>query len=201
MRLYNAAPMKKLLSLTPVLLLLSACTSGPPQGMSLEERLKNHLFAEAYYDTLLDRMVELDIQDDPLLEDSGKASIVENTRRDALAKAKEATRKQREGLAGNFVPAKEQTGGEVLYVDNSLHFGPTFDTYPGPSLHVLLTTIVDPREGTFPDDTAIDLGEIQSPLGAQIIPVPEMEDTAKYRTVVLWDTKLERLYGFAQLSK
>src|SRR3989344_6722607 len=111
-RLYNAAPMKKLLSLTSVLLLLSACTGRPPQGMSLEERLKNHLFAEAYYDTLLDRMVELDIQDDPLLEDSGKASIVENTRRDALAKAKEATRKQREGLVGSFVPAKEQAGGE-----------------------------------------------------------------------------------------
>ncbi|MEK7591434.1 MAG: DM13 domain-containing protein [Patescibacteria group bacterium] len=192
--------MKKALFLFP--LLLVACKGTPPgSGISLEQRLENPLFAEVYYDVLLDRMVELDIQDDPILKDEDKAEIVEDTRRNALAKAKVANTKQREGMMGNFVPITEETKGEALFVDSTLYFGPTFEANPGPSVHVLLTTVVDPREGTFPDETVIDIGPLESPFGAQAIMVPAMEDASKYRTVVLWDTELERIHGFAQLSK
>lgn len=193
--------MKKNLFLLLPLLLVSCKAVPGGSGITLEERLQNPLFAEIYYDILLDRMVELDIQDDPILKDADKAKIVEDTRRDALAKAKAANTKQREGMMGNFISVAEETKGEALFVDATLYVGPTFESNPGPSVHVLLTTVVDPREGTFPDETSIDLGPLESPFGSQAMAVPPMEDASKYRTVVLWDTKLERIHGFAQMSR
>ena len=169
--------------------------------MTLEQQLANPLYAEQYYDILLDRMVELDIQDDPLMQDASKAALVDNTRLDALKKAKEATQRQREGTIGQFIGASEEVRGEALYVDNMLYFGPTFETYPGPELHVFLSTVVDPRDVAFPDDTSMDLGRVESAFGAQSMAVPEVENPLLYRTVALWDTKLERLYGFAQLAQ
>ena len=179
---------------------LSAC-AAPNGTMTLEQQLANPLYAEQYYDILLDRMVELDIQDDPLMQDANKAALVEDTRLEALKKAKEATQRQREGALGVFIGVKEEVRGEALYVGNMLYVGPTFETYPGPELHVFLSTVVDPRDVEFPDDTSMDLGRVESAFGAQSMAVPEVENPLLYRTVALWDTKLERLYGFAQLAQ
>ncbi len=196
----QSAPMKRLFVLLLPLLVLAGCASKPPQ-LTLEEALLNPLFAEQYYDMLVDLIVELEIKKDPLLEDKRKKATADEARRDALAKAKEATKVQREGTMGGFVPAKEFAKGEVLYRENRLFLGSTFETSPGPSLHLFLSTVVDPRDTAFPDDTSIDLGRLESAFGAQQYSVPPMDNPLLYRTVVLFDTKFERIYGFAQLSK
>lgn len=185
------------------LLSLAACGTKSNEGatVTLEQLLENPLYAEQYYDELLDRMVNLEIQQDPLLEDGGKQSFVDDTQRDALTKAKEATAKQREGSMGTFVPVKEEPMGETLYVDNVVYVGPTFTTPPGPTLSIYLSTLVDPRDAAFPEEQALDLGRLESPYGAQRYSVPPVENPLLYRTVVLYDKKLERIYGFAQINR
>jgi len=69
-------------------------------------------------------------------------------------------------------------------------------------LHVYLTNAVDPRDVAFPDPSAKDIGLIASPYGAQSYALALTPDELKkYRTVVLLDRELNRIYGFAQLSK
>lgn len=64
-----------------------------------------------------------------------------------------------------------------------------------------VSNAVDPRDVNFPDDTAIDLGQLESPYGMQRYSVPGAEEEVQqYRTVVLFDKSLERIYGFAQLD-
>lgn len=210
--------MKKFILATLVpLFALTACGTKINEGtaVKLEQLLENPLYAEQYYDELLDRMVELEIQKDPLLEDGSKQSLVDDTQRDALTKAKEATAKQREGLMGSFVAAKEAPMGEVLYVGDVLYLGQTFTTPPGPGLAIYLSTLVDPRDAEkFPavrgpegpsgpewEDQSVELGRLESPYGAQRYSVPSVENPLMYRTVVLFDQKLERIYGFAQINR
>lgn len=191
--------MKKTIVLCLGSMLLAGCS--PELSVQLQDRLKNPLYAEQYYDLLLDRMVDLKIREDPILKDSAKAAVIEDTRLSALMRTKEANTAQREGMLGAFISGVEEAHGEALLTESALYLGPTFETYPGPSLHVLLTTVVDPREGIFPDPTSVDLGAIEDPFGAQTFSVPKLENASAYRTVVIWDTKLERIYGFAQLAK
>jgi len=192
--------MKKLIALAFSTLLLGACSESG-KSLTLETRLQNPLFAERYAETMVDLMVELEIQSDPLLEDESKKKIVDDTRRKWLKIGRDARKKQREGTAGHFIGTKEYTQGEALYVDNTLYLSTLFEAAPGPSLHLFLTAVVDPRDVEFPDETGIDLGRLESPYGAQQYNVPPVENPLLYRTVVLWDTKLERMYGFAQLGK
>ncbi len=190
------------ITITVIALLLTGCRSSTTDGTaSLEERLKNPLYGERYAEELVDRMVEFKIQDDPILEDEKKAGIIEKTRKEWLEKGATARQKQNEGFRGQLITMKEYTRGEVLYADNTLYTGTLFTTAPGPNLHFHLTTVVDPRDVEFPDETAIDIGVLYSAYGAQTFSVPPVEDPQQYRTVVLWDNDLERLYGFAQLSK
>lgn len=191
--------MKKTIILFLGSMLLAGCS--PELSVQLQDRLENPLYAEQYYDLLLDRMVDLKIKEDPILKDSAKAKVVEDTRLDALMRTKKANTAQREGMIGAFVSGAEEAHGEVLLTESALYLGPTFETYPGPSLHVLLTTVVDPRDGVFPDPTSVDLGAIEDPFGPQTFAVPKLENSIAYRTVAIWDTELERLYGFAQLAK
>lgn len=167
--------------------------------MTLEQQLENPLFAEQYYDDLVDRMVELFIQNDPAVEDNAKQGIIEDTRTEALNRAKEATSRQRDGVLGSFVSVKEHAEGEVLFLDGMLYLGPEFLSQPGPDLHIYLSKLIDPREeGSFPDADALDVGRVESPYGAQTYTVIGAEDPTAFHSAVLWDTKLERMYGFAQ---
>ena len=68
-------------------------------------------------------------------------------------------------------------------------------------MRVYLTTAVDPRGVNFPDASALSLGLLQTPYGAQEYAFDESDSNPEFRTVVLYDTRLERIYGFAQLSK
>lgn len=191
---------KPLFTLTLSTLLLAGCSSATEE-MSLEQRLENPLYAERYAEEIVDRMVEYKIQNDPILEDEQKAAIIEETRKKWLEVGRDARTKQREGFTGFVTSINEPAKGELLYMGNILYTDTTFDVAPGPDLHFYITTIVDPRDTEFPDETAVDLGQLRSSYGAQKYSVPPVEDPQIYRTVVLWDNALERLYGFAQISK
>ena len=99
------------------------------------------------------------------------------------------------------MPINEYAKGDFLYIDDTLYVGTLFEIDPLPGLHVYLTTVVDPRDVEFPDDTAMDLGPIQTAYGAHAYEVPSVENPLLYRTVVLWDNELGRLHSFAQLNK
>lgn len=187
-----------LLSLTAFAVILAGCQKAP---VSADPKLlENPLYAEYYYDDLVERLVNLDIQNDPLLEDKSKRGFVDTARRNALQKAKEATRKQDEGLMGSFVPVTEFTGGEVLLLEQTLYFGPTFETAASPDLHVYLSETVDPRDTAFPDPSAIDIGIVKNPYGPQAFDGIQVASGSVIRSIVLWDNSLERLNGFAQVS-
>lgn len=183
-------------------LVLTACSRSPESYRSdaLEEHLQNPLFAEHYFEALVQRMVEIVIRQDPILDDDQTKTIVDQIRREGLEKVKQATQTQLKGTYGEWIPASEWAKGEALYVNDILYFGPEFRSDPGPSLHVFLTTVVDPRMESFPDESARDLGQIQSTFGDQSYFVPNVDNPALYRTVVLFDTVLRRIYAFAQLS-
>ena len=178
---------------------LASCTTK--NQLTLEQSLKNPLFAERYGNEMTDRMTELEIQHDPLLKEGRKGKYAMDAKEQALTLGDAATKKRHEGTYGSFVTVKEETDGSVLFVDSMLYLSPNFATYPGPSLHLFITTIVDPRNVQFPDGTAIDLGRLESPYGAGQYAVPKNAKQGAYRTVVLWDTRLERVYSFAQLSR
>ena len=188
--------MKKLILLSSIL--LTACgQSNSAASIQLDDLLKNPLFAERYAEEMVDRVVELKIQNDPLLEDEAKAAVVEKTRTKWLEKARDTRKRQRDGMEGSTIGINEFAKGDIIYLDDVVYFDTIFETTPGPNLHIYMTTVVDPRDVEFPDDTAIDIGVLQSPYGMQSYKVP-MKDGI--RTLVLWDNDLERLWGFAQLS-
>lgn len=190
-----------LITLLCASILLTSCRTQTAKGPSADRAtlLANPLYAEQYYDDLVGQMVELFIRKDPITEGE-KRELLEETRTEALTKAKEAARTQQEGKIGTFVSAKAHTQGEVLLLGGQLYTGPEFIAFPGKSLHVYLSTLQDPRDEAFPEAEAIDLGELPTPYGAQAISVPVLEHESTYLSVALWDSELELLYGFAQLQ-
>lgn len=179
-------------------LLLTAC--GTIQKTDIASELQNPLTASRYGDELADRLADLIIQKDPVTEKEGIADMLREKIETAKNLANAARDVQARGMMGALIPMKQTVLGYGLYVDDVLWLSSDFTSDPGPSVHVYLTTVVDPRDVTFPDDTAIDLGELQSPYGAQGYDVPHQDKPELYRTLVVYDTTLERIYGFAQLS-
>jgi hypothetical protein len=170
----------------------------PEYDTTLQDLLRNPLYAEYYYDDLTDFTVDLVLHNDPILEDSNINETVNRVRTRALQHAKRAVDAQNRGKRGSFVSDKRIALGEALLLDSVLYFGPTFNAPPGPSLSVYLTTIIDPRDGEFPDPTAVRIGGIKNQYGAQSFALPVHTGSGEtLRTAVLWD---DTLYGFAQLS-
>jgi hypothetical protein len=180
------------------ILILTGCSR---KTAMLEDHLQNPLFAERYAESVVDRLVELEIVKDPALEDSAKKSYLDTERKKWLEITRNARQAQRDGMQGDMIALSDFANGDVLYVQGALYFGTLFEIDPLPSLHIYLTTVVDPRDVKFPDATAMDLGELQSAYGAQTYAVPSVDNPLLYRTVVLWDTAFGRLHSFAQLSK
>lgn len=199
--------MKRLLA--PLLassIALSACGNAvglPERDTTLQDLLRNPLYAEYYYDDLTEQMVNLALQDDPVLEGPGIRDAVDRARTRGLQRATLAEKAQDKGKRGSFISDRGIASGEALLLDGVLYFGPTFDAPPGPSLSVYLTTVIDPRDAAFPDPTAVRVGGIKNQYGAQSYAVPERNastGTGALRTAVLWDDELDMLYGFAQLT-
>ncbi len=184
------------LTLLTVSLVLISCSSAAPSA-----QLDNPLYAESYYKELVENMMNLEIQSDPIIKDASKKSIIDSVRVSALAKAQAATVRRMQGTFGNLMPVTIDAQGQVLALDGIVYFGPDTSVRPGPEVHVYLSSDIDPRSGTgagaFPQTTDADVGLFQNFYGASSYSIPDaMKDV---RTVVLWDKKLKRLYAFAQL--
>ncbi len=192
-----------ILAFLPVAMLAGCSANAGSSNISMEQHLQNPLFAERYWEEMVDRMVSRQLNDPEIVKDPAKAAVIDEIRSSALEKAQEQTRKRREGTFGYFVSINEPTEGQALLIDKTLYIGPSFMTVPGPNLHIYLTQVVDPRDSkTFPDEATIDLGPLSSPYDEQVYHLPaNTKDIEKYRTVVLYDTELERLYAFVQLTK
>lgn len=191
----------RLLSIIPMFALV-ACNSGIGSSASLQENLKNPLFAKSYYTDLTGQMVSFTLQKDEILKDARKKGAVERARVNGVQSVEEAQQQIDKGMRASIVSDRDMAIGTVLLVDNVLHFGPDFVSSPGPSLHVYLSDTVDPRLVRFPDSSAVDLGLLQNPYGAQSFVLPEGAAPAGQRkSVALWDDSIGTLYGFAQLSE
>lgn len=184
-----------------LLIVLGGCI---PVGQRTPEYdlMENPLYAKRYYDELLENLVSLSLHKDPFLQEKDREKKVEHARRDALTKAREAEQKQRSGTQGTFIPMEEYAQGTAFLDGHTLYLSSDFAVTPGISLHLFLTTNVDPRDAPFPDPDAIDLGPLKSAYGTQDFAanLPAKNPTL-YRTAVLWDSALERLVAFAQLSE
>ncbi|PIR54096.1 hypothetical protein COU75_02885 [Candidatus Peregrinibacteria bacterium CG10_big_fil_rev_8_21_14_0_10_42_8] len=192
--------MKKTLIASVALLTLTACQGKSGNEQELSYLLENPLFAERYSEAMVDTMVELEIYEDPITNDEAKMKIIDKTKEKWLEVAQKSRADQRNGSKGSFTAIKEFTTGEVLFSDGKIYISPDFVSAPGPSLHFFLSTVVDPRDAAFPDETAIDIGLMRSNLGTSRYDVTTDVEPIKYRTLVLFDTELERIYGFAQIS-
>jgi hypothetical protein len=192
-----------LLALTALLAACGNAVGLPERDTSLQDQLKNPLYAEFYYDDLTEQLVDLALQENPILEKPGIRATVDRARTRSLEHANLAERAQDQGRRGSFISDRGVASGDALLLDDVLYFGPTFDAAPGPALSVYLTTAIDPRDAAFPGADAVRLGGIKDQYGAQAYAVPEghpRAGTGALRTAVLWDDDLGLLYGFAQLT-
>ncbi len=197
--LYKTAAMRLTIIAIPVLLLtLTACS---PSRTSMTEQNDNPLTASRYGEELADTMANFIITDDPIIDDPTMRTIIEREIERGKDIAAEARKRQNEGFMGPIITIKTEAFGYVLYVDDTLYLSSDFAMKPGPAPHVYITTVVDPRDGAFPDATAIDLGPLQAAYGPQKYVVPKQKEAGKLRTFVLYDTELHLINGFAQLSR
>ncbi len=194
--------MKTTSSVFPVLsiaLALSACSS--PTVTLIEKENMNPITASRYGDELADMMANLVIKNDPVIQKPGMRALIDKEIQYGKNIGDEARSLQERGMKGGIIALAADTQGLVLSIDDMLYLSSDFFVKPGPDLHAYLTTVVDPRDVSFPDKTAIDLGVIQNVYGASQYVVPHQKDPALLRTFVLFDKKLSLLYGFSQLSK
>ncbi len=191
--------MKRILSFLCIAALLSACTSVPSRT-SIEQQLENPLTASRYGDELADAMANLFIQKDPVVDQPGMKALIEQGIAEGKQIAAVARKQQKEGTMGIFHEVKRSIFGYALFFEDTLYLSSDFFVSPGVDLHVYFSEAVDPRDAAFPDVTAVDLGRLQMVFGPQQYQVTS-KDPSKLRTVVVWDTKLKQIYGFAQLSR
>ena len=189
--------MKKI-PLLSFLLLLTAC-SALPLTRSAQQRMKNPLYAQQYYAELVDHFVNLQVQADLALQDATIAAKVNRARREALQQSQEAAAIVNGGSTGTFNSIREETRGTALALEDSLYISPDFMTVPGGTLRVFVTRAVDPRDSVFPDETAVDLGPLETPYGDQVYALPLSFKGIDQFTVVIEDTMIKRIHGFAQL--
>lgn len=181
-------------------LFLAACTGVGSAGSV--RMLDNPLYAEWYYKDLVENMMNLEIQADPITQDPELKPEIETIRREALRNAQEATARRQEGKNGSFRAVTQPAQGQVLLIGNTLYLGPDTNVMPGPDLRLYVSPVQDPLAGTgsyaFPDASAIDLGPLRNPYGADIYVISgELPDV---RSVVLFDAKLKKIYGFTQMQ-
>ncbi len=183
-------------------LVLGSC--GSVATTSIDEENMNPLTASRYGDELADGMADIIIAGTAMKKDIVHKDFIESEILRGKQIAKDARDKQAEGMMGALIGVGADASGYALYVDDTLFLSSDFFVTPGADVRVYLTTLVDPRDGsgsTFPDDTAVSLGSLQTTYGAQQYDVTSQKDPSKLRTLVIWDKKLERIDAFAQLSK
>lgn len=175
---------------------LVGCTSTVT---TIERENRNPLTAQRYGEELADTLANLIIQQDDIAKNPANVARIQAAIADAKEIADDAARRLNDGVQGAFLQMQSSVEGYAFYHGDTLYFSPDFYVKPGIDLRVMLTEAVDPREGVFPDASAIDLGPIQRIEGAQVYHVSGVENPQKILSVVLWERSLGLLYSFAQL--
>jgi hypothetical protein len=162
--------------------------------------LENPLYAEWYYQDVVDHVVDLELADDASLKDADAKAKADAARKDALEKSNAAEARQDAGAKGTFVEVAEPNAGEALLLEGTLYISPDFQTAPGVDLHMYLSPAQDPREAAFPGPDDIDIGPVADPYGPHAYELggKQLPDV---RSAVLWDNALKRMHGFAQLRR
>lgn len=189
--------MRRLLPLLTLSIVLASCATN--NTTTLERENANPLTAQQYGEELADTLANLIIQKDSITKDAATVERIQSSIQDAKSIADAAQERMQQGMAGALLRVKAVVEGYALYLHDTLYFSPDFYTKPGPDLHVYLSKAVDPRDGTFPDASAIDLGPLQRIEGAQEYAVPSQKNPKEFLSVALWDRSLGLLYGFAQI--
>lgn len=151
-------------------------------------------------DELADTLANLTINHDPIMEDATIKALVDKEIATAKKSGDDAREIMEEGMQGALIGWKEDVKGYALFEGNSLYLSSDFESAPGLDVHIYLTSAVDPRDGSFPDVKAVDVGSLRSPYGEQEYTIPSSDHHDKLRTLVLYDKTLKRIFGFAQLS-
>lgn len=187
----------------PVALLLAACGTQTPAEQA--DLVGNPLYARYYYQDLMETMANYGIQRDRMLENKEKKGIVDATKKRAQEHLKLATDKVNAGKSGGFMSDTGYASGIALLHEGTIYFSQDFNTLPGPSIYVFASDIADPGAGTgslsFPREGSLSLGPLQTPYGAQAYAIPAEGKDMAFRSVILWDNRLERLMGYAQLGQ
>ena len=186
-----------------VLLAASFLVAGcaPSAGPTLEHHLENPLFGYVYYVEMTQHLTNLQINEDPMLEDEAFKTRLEDLKADAMRRMQAEDARIKEGRIGTFVRASDPVAGQVLVLDGMLYLSPDFVSPPGSRVRVYLSTVVDPRDAAFPDPTAVEVGLLTSNHGDQAFRLPKLENPEQYRTVIIHDEGLQRTLGFAQLRE
>ena len=180
-------------------LALAGC--GGSFNTSIELENENPLVASRYGDELADAAANLIIQNDPIMKEPGMQEQINKEIVRGKQIGQDARERMSMGMQGAIIPLNDNVAGTALYLDDVLYFSSDFYCRPGVTVHVYLTTVVDPRDGTFPDATAIDLGPLQYNFGAQRYAVPHQSKPELMRSLAIYDKTLKRLYALSQLSK
>ena len=184
------------------ILLTMLCATAILSGCAPAIRTSdNPLLKSQRGEELSDTLANLIISNDPIVKQPGMQTVINAEITKAKQVLADGHNDERSGMIGTLIPIKENAQGTVLYKNDTLYLSSDFYAQPGIELHLYLTTAVDPRDVAFPDKTALDLATLEYPYGAMSLQVPHQNAPELYRTAVLWDKKLNRLYGFAQLSK
>lgn len=185
-------------SVVTAILLFSGCSKIPPETQAL---LENPLYAESYYADLTEQYVQMLMGEKADLEEKGQLEFIESERDAAVQNSKDASAKRKQGLWGVFVPLSDNPIGRVAVLGSTLYLGPEFLMEPSVEPHIYVSEVIDPRDSEeFPDPTSIDVGPVLSPYGTQQHVIPWETPNPKIKSVILYDKKLKRQIGFAQLQ-
>lgn len=186
-----------LLSAALPALFLSACSGRGVAFPSPDTIAQNPLYLYADESLRVQYIANLQLKE-PTMSGSLKTAKLQS-----LRAAQDAQAIIQEGWLGSFVRGQDdEVTGSVLLLDGWLHIGPSFLMTPGLDVHVYVSQMIDPLEGAFPDETAIEVGPLVTAFGMQSLPLPaSVSLDGTYRTVVLYDEAVQRVSAFAQLEK
>jgi hypothetical protein len=107
--------------------------------------------------------------------------------------------------SGAFVAGEAPTTGTARIVSEGGHryleLDAAFSTSNmGPDLHVLLDSATQPPKSYDNLGSAVNLGKLHTPSGAQRYPIPDTIDLASFHTAVIWCRMANATFGYAPLN-